>query len=149
MTIDNTYENAFKQVYDILKNTEKELVDKLPKSLIKFFYDQMNKEYNSNINTEIDIDKQKLLPKTEAILALIYKNYWNENTEVNNISNNNETIKTNNPQNNTENTKIINNSNYNEKTENAQTSESIAILNKQGFFAKIIMFLRKKISWLK
>lgn len=134
MTIDNTYENAFKQVYDILKNTEIELVEKLPKSLIQFFYDQMNKDYNSNINTEIGIDKQQLLPKTEAILALIYKNYWNENNEVNNIPNNNDNIKTNNPQSNIENT---------------QTSESIAILNKQGFFAKIIMFLRKKISWLK
>lgn len=134
MTIDNTYENAFKQVYDILKNTEIELVEKLPKSLIQFFYDQMNKDYNSNINTEIGIDKQQLLPKTEAILALIYKNYWNENNEVNNIPNNNDNIKTNNSQSN---------------IENAQTSESIAILNKQGFFAKIIMFLRKKISWLK
>ena len=36
----------------------------------------MNVKYNSNINADLDIDKQPLLKESEAIIYLIYKSYW-------------------------------------------------------------------------
>ena len=75
---DETYGNALKEVYDILKNTDEELIQKIPQKFLNFVKENMNQEYISNIDYNAEIDKQKLLPETEAILSLIYKSYWNE-----------------------------------------------------------------------
>lgn len=73
---DKNYRNALKEVYDILQNTEEELLEKIPQKFYDFLRENMNIEYISNIDYDAEIDKQKLLPETEAILALIYKSYW-------------------------------------------------------------------------
>ena len=72
----NTYQNALKEVYDILENTDEELVNKIPKNFMEFIHENMNPQYKSNINPNIDIDKQNLLYETSAILSLIYHSYW-------------------------------------------------------------------------
>lgn len=74
--IDNIYRNAFKEVYEILQNTEEELVEKIPQKFINFIKDNMNEGYQANIDINIEIDKQQLLRETEDILALIYRSYW-------------------------------------------------------------------------
>lgn len=74
--INDVYRNAFKEVYDILENTEKELVIKIPTKFINFIKNNMNNNYKSNIQTNVGIDKQQLSKETEAILALIYRSYW-------------------------------------------------------------------------
>ena len=74
--IDNVYKNAFKEVYEILQNTEEELVKKIPQKFVEFLQSNMNKDYQINIDNTIEIDKQSILPETEAILALIYRSYW-------------------------------------------------------------------------
>jgi len=79
--IEIRYKNAFKEVYEILQNTEEDLVQKVPKKFITFLIDNMNKNYQTNINTNLDIDKQTLLPETEAILSLIFRSYWATNEE--------------------------------------------------------------------
>lgn len=73
--IDNLYKNAFKEVYEILQNTDIELVEKIPKTFIEFLQNNMNTSYQTNIDKSIDIDKQVLLAETEDILALIYRSY--------------------------------------------------------------------------
>lgn len=75
---DENYKNALKEVYDILQNTDEELIQKIPQKFLNFVKENMNQEYISNIDYNAEIDKQKLLPETEAILSLIYKSYWNE-----------------------------------------------------------------------
>lgn len=74
--IDNSYKNAFKEVYEILKNTDVQLVQKIPSKFINFLQNNMNVDYKTNIDNKIDIDKQVLLPETEDILALIFRSYW-------------------------------------------------------------------------
>lgn len=74
--IDNLYKNAFKQVYEILQNTDTELVEKIPAKFIEFLQNNMNIDYQTNIDKNMDIDKQVLLDETEDILALIYRSYW-------------------------------------------------------------------------
>lgn len=74
--IDEIYKNSFKEVYDILENTETELVDKIPNKFMEFIKNNMNENYKTNIRQDINIDKQPLLKETEAILSLIYRSYW-------------------------------------------------------------------------
>ena len=74
--IDDTYKNSFMEVYVILQNTDKELVDKIPLKFIDFIKSNMNSNYIPNIKTDIPIDNQNILKETEAILSLIYRSYW-------------------------------------------------------------------------
>ena len=79
--IDNVYRDAFKEVYEILQNTEDALVEKIPQKFIEFLQSNMNKNYQTSIDNTIEIDKQPILPETEDILALIYRSYWVTNEE--------------------------------------------------------------------
>ena len=74
--IDEIYRNSFKEVYDILENTENELVVKIPIKFMNFLKDNMNVNFKTNINMDEEIDKQCLSKETEAILSLIYRSYW-------------------------------------------------------------------------
>lgn len=74
--IDDVYKKAFKEVYYILQNTEDELIEKVPQKFINFLQTNMDKNYQINISTNIEINKQKLLPETEDILSLIFRSYW-------------------------------------------------------------------------
>ncbi len=79
--IDIKYQNAFKEVYDILKNTDIELIKKIPKKFIYFIIRNMNSNYISNIDTNKKIDSQNILKESEAILSLIYYSYWIDDEE--------------------------------------------------------------------
>lgn len=70
------YKDAFKEVYDILQNTDEELLKKIPTKFMKFIKDTMNVDYKTNIKKDIEIDKQELLKETEQVLSLIYRSYW-------------------------------------------------------------------------
>lgn len=74
--VDEVYQNAFKEVNDILEFTDEDLINKIPIKFKDFIKNNMNKNYVTNINPEITIDKQKLLKETESILSLIYRTYW-------------------------------------------------------------------------
>lgn len=81
MIDDIIFKNSLKEVYDILKNTENDLVIKIPSSFINFIKENMNKDYVTNMQTNITINQQPLLKETEAILSLIYQTYWADSTE--------------------------------------------------------------------
>ena len=74
--INEVYRNSFKEVYEILKSTENELLAKIPTKFINFIKNNMNEKYKTNIQQDVDIDKQPLSKETEAILSLIYRSYW-------------------------------------------------------------------------
>lgn len=70
------YPNAYKEVYVILNNMEKEDVDKIPESFINVVKKNMNNEYEFELNRDVDFKEQDLLQETKAILAYIFLNYW-------------------------------------------------------------------------
>ncbi len=74
--VDKVYQNAFKEVNDILENTDQDLIEKIPSEFKEFIRNNMNKNYITNIDTKIKISEQKLLKETESILSLIYRTYW-------------------------------------------------------------------------
>lgn len=74
--VDDVYSNSFTEVYYILQNTERELVNKIPLKFVNFLKDNMNSSYIPNIKTDVPINQQNILEETEAILSLIYRSYW-------------------------------------------------------------------------
>ncbi len=74
--VDSIYQNAFKEVWDVLQNTDEELIKKIPNKFMDFLQNNMNKDYETNIKLDIPIDKQPILKETEAVLSLIYRSYW-------------------------------------------------------------------------
>lgn len=71
------YPNAYKEVYEILKNVDQDDLNKIPKSFIKMIEKRMNKDYNFFIDENIDfVEEQELMLETKTILAYIYLNYW-------------------------------------------------------------------------
>lgn len=70
------YRNAFKEVDEILKYTDIDLVNKIPKKFIDFLRENMNNNYEFNVQEGLHLNKQKLSEEANSILALIYRDYW-------------------------------------------------------------------------
>jgi hypothetical protein len=136
--IDAIYKNAFAEVYEILQNTDDTLLEKVPKKFILFLQKNMNKEYKTNINAYIPIDKQVLLAETEDILALIYRSYWATDEEKINFLNRDKQQLTQ-----VENNKKNQYKNINEIFEkkkdlnNITLDNSLLIIKKESFIKKI------------
>lgn len=137
--IDNTYRNAFKEVYVILKNTDQELLKKIPNQFMKFLQDNMNREYQINIKKDIEIDKQKILKETESILALIYRSYWATDEEKIEFANKdkNELIEQEKKKKQNFQGQDINEI-FEKRKNTKQTENQLIILEKQSFIKKII-----------
>lgn len=70
------YRNAFKEVDEILRYTDIDLVNKIPKKFIDFLRANMNNDYEFNVQEGLRLNKQKLSEEANNILALIYRDYW-------------------------------------------------------------------------
>lgn len=79
--IDENYKKAFKEVYEILSNTDEKLIKKIPIKFMEFIKNNMDYGYKTNIKLDENIDKQNLLKETEAIISLIYRSYWSTKEE--------------------------------------------------------------------
>ena len=75
------YRNAFKEVDEILKYTDIDLVNKIPKKFIDFLRENMNNNYEFNVQEGLHLNKQKLSEEANNILALIYRDYWTTEEE--------------------------------------------------------------------
>lgn len=74
--MENNYYKAYKEVIEILKYVPKESVDKIPKTMIEVFKNNMDKEYEFYIDVDKNFEEQELLEETKAILANIFRDYW-------------------------------------------------------------------------
>ena len=70
------FAEASAEINEILKYMPKEEVEKIPSKLREFFREISSKDYVTNINPNIPLDKQQIKEKTKDIIALIYRNYW-------------------------------------------------------------------------
>ena len=70
------FAEASAEINEILKYLPKEEVEKIPSKLREFFKEISSKDYVTNINPNIPLDKQQIKEKTKDIIALIYRNYW-------------------------------------------------------------------------
>ncbi len=73
MIKEENYPNAYKEVYVILQNFDKSELELIPKSFIDMLKNNMNEEYNFELDD--NFDKQELLQETKTILSYVYLNY--------------------------------------------------------------------------
>ena len=69
------YANAFAEVNCILQYLDEEDYEKIPKELIKVIEQNRNKNYEYEMNDEIDLEKQEMLVETKALLFNIFRDY--------------------------------------------------------------------------
>ena len=73
--VTNNYKNAYKEVYIILSYLEDDDYNKIPEEVINAIKANMNEEYEYEMNEEVDIYKQEMLPETKATLFNIFRDY--------------------------------------------------------------------------
>lgn len=75
------YSEAAVEVLDILKHTNKEDVNKIPKKFIEFLENNKSETYIADLDHTKTIKEMNLKPKTQALLGLIYLKYWADEEE--------------------------------------------------------------------
>ena len=73
---DIQYANAYTEVLDILKHISKEDYEKIPKSKIRVFEENCNKNYNFIYDENKTLDEQNVSEITKVIIAILFRDYW-------------------------------------------------------------------------
>ena len=74
----NEYGEAAVEVLDILDNTNKSDVDKIPSNFIKFLVEIASEDYKVNLDHSKKIYEMNLKEKTKEILGVIYINWCSQ-----------------------------------------------------------------------
>ena len=74
--VDIQYANAYTELLDILKYISKEDYEKIPKSKIKVFEENCNKNYSFTYDENKTLDEQNVSEITKAIIAILFRDYW-------------------------------------------------------------------------
>lgn len=88
MIKEENFPNAFKEVYIILQQMDKEYVSKIPKDFMRIIEKNKNDNYEYTYDKSVGFDEQVLMRETEAILGHIFLNYWADEVQKNAITNN-------------------------------------------------------------
>ena len=89
----STYAKAYTEVLEILKYFSEEEYSKIPQGKIDFYKNNMDKNYNYNINPNIDLSKQHISKEANAILITLFRDYFateNQKKTLNNLLNQNQ-----------------------------------------------------------
>lgn len=136
------YSEAIVEVLEILEYSDDNILEKIPKKLIKFWERNKYKTYKPNLDHNKSISEMNLKDKTKSIIGMIYLNYLcneEETKEISSIINHNEEIYQ---------TELIKNHNSqhwekvqnktNTINENAKSTSITIIDNKESIFKKIV-----------
>ena len=74
MVISLEQRQVYSEILEVLRHMDKIYVDKIPKKLIMFFYDNCSLDYEFTMTKTIG--EEKLNDKTLALLSLLHSNYW-------------------------------------------------------------------------
>ena len=66
---------AVSEVIEILKHTDKKIVEKIPQKIIDFLFENEDKDYRPNIDFNDENWEKNIEEDTQAILALLYRDY--------------------------------------------------------------------------
>ncbi len=75
------YSEAAVEVLDILNHTNKEDVQRIPQSFIKFLTDISSKNYKVKFNHEQPVNGFNLRKQTKELLGFIYITWWSDKEE--------------------------------------------------------------------
>ena len=74
--VSETYAKAYKEIIEILKYTKKSDVKKIPKEKIIMWKTNMDENWIFKVDTSKNLEDQKILAETRAIIANIFYDYW-------------------------------------------------------------------------
>lgn len=69
----NNYTKAYKELLEIIKHFPLEEYNKIPKEKIKFYEENMDKNYNFTINPNIDLSEQNISKEAKALIVTLYE----------------------------------------------------------------------------
>ena len=72
-------QRTFSEVYEVLKFLDKDLIKKVPYSVIKYIENEREKDYTIVINPNLPLEEQKLSNETYNVIAILKLKYWCEN----------------------------------------------------------------------
>lgn len=67
--------NAYTEVYTILQELNEEEYDKIPPEVIETIEVNRNEEYDYELDNELELKEQPMLPETKAILFNLFRDY--------------------------------------------------------------------------
>ena len=67
--------NAYTEVYEIIEQLNEEEYNKIPSEVIKAIEENRNTEYEFELDEDIELKDQELLPETKAILFNLFRDY--------------------------------------------------------------------------
>jgi len=70
------FSKAYKEVLEILKYIPKQDYDKVPKYIIENMEKEQDREYKYNVTEFKNFERQEMLKETEAILSVLFREYW-------------------------------------------------------------------------
>ena len=71
----NNRRNAYTEVYTILQDLDEEEYKKIPPEVIKAIKENRNLEYYFELDNDLELKEQTLLPQTKVILFNLYRDY--------------------------------------------------------------------------
>ena len=71
----NNRKNAYTEVYTILQELNEEEYNKIPANIIETIKINSNEKYNYELDEELELEYQKMLPETKAILFNLFRDY--------------------------------------------------------------------------
>ena len=71
----NEYKKAYVELYEIIKKMSLEEIQKIPKEFVKNLYNEMDKNYKFEFDTEKNILEQNFKLETKALLVELYEKY--------------------------------------------------------------------------
>ena len=69
------YKNSYTEVYAILEQLDEEEYNQIPSEVITAIRENRNTEYEFELDEELELKEQELLPETKAILFNIFRDY--------------------------------------------------------------------------
>lgn len=130
----------------VLDNSDEEIVNKIPRSFLKFLQNVKSSTYKFEYDSTKRLMDQNIKPKTRGLIALVYQNYiCNEDEKKAYIKICNEYLKSEEEQKNElYNTNVFQSSNTNEVESNKK--ELMVVDSKEGIFRKIVNKLKAVFS---
>lgn len=140
------YAKAYKEVLEIVKYFPKEEYNKIPNEKIKFFKDNMDKEYEFTINPQIDLSEQNISKEANSIIVTLFQDYYATEEQKIKIQ---EILKLNQQKAEIEKTEKYNpdnlfkNNENNKSEEQSEIKETALIEYKENFFSRFKKFIIK------
>ncbi len=132
---------AYKEINEILKYVPDEYVKRIPPQLIKVIEEKMDKNYEYKVEHIEDFENQEMLNETRALLAVIYREYFASDEEMERIKKEEkEFFEKENSKNRLEN--VLNKEKTKVVIEETETKE-LTKYEEKKWYQKIIEFIRK------